>query len=263
MQSTVLPRFTPHGFEVVKAPRGLWKRTRANYRQNKRTTERESFDGNKFFTDPEHIPRIIRNAEQRRLNAEVTDALKPLLEEWSRVKLIPTSTYGVRVYGNGSTLYNHCDIPDTHIISAIFHIDHDLDEPWPLEIEDHDGAIHEVSPEPGEIVFYESATQYHSRLTPLRGRDYGSVFVHFKPVGWSWTRMDMVAAVPPDSGEAKPEDPDRHAIFGLGLPPLKRYIRQYYKDRGLPLLDFYGHDRLALPVQNAAMMVEVVPHAEL
>ena len=30
------------------------------------------------------------------------------------------------------------------VTSCIFHIGHDLDEPWPLEIEDHDGNVHAV-----------------------------------------------------------------------------------------------------------------------
>ena len=47
----------------------------------------------------------------------------------------------VRVYKNGSTLVNHVDRSETHVISCIFHIGHDLDEPWPLEIEDHDGKV--------------------------------------------------------------------------------------------------------------------------
>ena len=32
----------------------------------------------------------------------------------------------------------------------------------------------------------------------MRGRDYGSVFVHYKPVGWSWQPEDIIAAVTPD-----------------------------------------------------------------
>jgi len=52
--------------------------------------------------------------------------------------------YGVRVYKNGSTLVNHVDRSETHVVSCIFHLGHDLDEPWPLEIEDHDGTVHAV-----------------------------------------------------------------------------------------------------------------------
>ena len=46
---------------------------------------------------------------------------------------------------------------------------------------------------------YESAKQYHARLTPMRGRHYGSVFIHYFPSeGWNWTMWDVHVAVPPD-----------------------------------------------------------------
>jgi hypothetical protein len=38
----------------------------------------------------------------------------------------------------------HADTAGTHIISAILHIDHDLDEDWPLEIEDHQVRIRHI-----------------------------------------------------------------------------------------------------------------------
>ena len=38
------------------------------------------------------------------------------------------------------------------------------------------------------MVMYESAKQYHARLTPMRGRHYGSVFIHYYPAeAWNWT----------------------------------------------------------------------------
>ena len=46
---------------------------------------------------------------------------------------------------------NHVDRSETHVVSCIFHIGNDLDEPWPLEIEDHDGKVHAVVMEPGTI----------------------------------------------------------------------------------------------------------------
>jgi hypothetical protein len=42
----------------------------------------------------------------------------------------------------------------THVISSIIHIDHeyfDDDEAWPIEIEDHDGELHAVLLEPGQV----------------------------------------------------------------------------------------------------------------
>ena len=43
---------------------------------------------------------------------------------------------------------------ETHVISSISHIAHEYDddnEPWPLQIEDHDGNLHSISLEPGQV----------------------------------------------------------------------------------------------------------------
>lgn len=41
------------------------------------------------------------------------------------------------------------------MVSSIIHIDHeyyDADkEPWPIEIEDHDGVLHQLLLEPGQV----------------------------------------------------------------------------------------------------------------
>ncbi|CAN0013427.1 unnamed protein product, partial [Sphacelaria rigidula] len=44
------------------------------------------------------------------------------MEEWSGLKLKPTSCYGVRTYHRGSVLANHVDRLDTHVISAIINV---------------------------------------------------------------------------------------------------------------------------------------------
>lgn len=52
-------------------------------------------------------PRFV---EQQTLNWEVINQLKPLHEAWAGgIKLRPTSAYGVRLYGNGSTIVMHND----------------------------------------------------------------------------------------------------------------------------------------------------------
>ena len=56
-----------------------------------------------------------------------------------------------------------------------------VDEAWPLVIEDHDGKEHEVIMEPGQMVLYESARLVHGRPYPLEGKSYTNLFVHFKP----------------------------------------------------------------------------------
>merc|ERR1712167_331080 len=94
---------------------------------------------------------------QEELNYEVLHALKPMFEEWAGVELETTSVYGVRVYRNGSTLNDHLDVLETHVISGILHIDSDLDGPFPIQIEDGTGELASVDLSPGDIMFYESA----------------------------------------------------------------------------------------------------------
>jgi hypothetical protein len=109
----------------------------------------------------------------------------------------------------------------THVISSIIHIDHeyfDDNHPWPIEIEDHDGNLHAVNLEPGQVscrpfrlsgqrgvqndtpffasylclqmLFYESAACLHGRRQVFKGKYYASVFSHYQPVDrtiWNFT----------------------------------------------------------------------------
>jgi hypothetical protein len=147
------------------------------------------------------------------LNAKIIRELVPLHEEWAGgIKLRPTSAYGVRFYQNGSTMVMHNDKPQTHVISSIIHIAHHYDndnEPWPIHIEDHDGNLHAVVLEEGQMLFYESARCLHGRMKPLKGKYYGSLFVHYQPVNkqlWNYTVEDIIAAVPPHWNEGITED---------------------------------------------------------
>jgi hypothetical protein len=119
------------------------------------------------------------------------------------MELQQTSSYGVRLYQNGSSLVMHHDRIKTHVISSIVHIAHKYDnnsEPWPIQIEDHQGTLHSVSLQPGEMLFYESAKCLHGRMEELKGKYYGSIFLHYAPVDknvWSYDHEDVIASVPP------------------------------------------------------------------
>jgi hypothetical protein len=55
-----------------------------------------------------------------------------------------------------STLHSTALQIFTHVISSIVHVAHEYDnddEPWPIEIEDHDGNLHAVNLEPGQVGF--------------------------------------------------------------------------------------------------------------
>ena len=57
-----------------------------------------------------------------------------------------------------------------------------MDEAWPLQIYDlHSGEMTNVTMEPGELLFYESAKCLHGREVPLQGDAFVSLFAHYRP----------------------------------------------------------------------------------
>ena len=112
-------------------------------------------------------------------------------EEWYGAPLVPTWAYGLRVYGEGQTLARHTDHAETHVISSIVHVAADVDDPWPLVVEDAQGERHEVVLEPGQMLLYEGAKLPHSRPEPLHGRYYASLFLHYRPADWPATLAEI------------------------------------------------------------------------
>ncbi|CAE8628885.1 unnamed protein product [Polarella glacialis] len=134
------------------------------------------------------LPQDLRN--------KIETSMRPILAKWSGFEpddLQLTAIYGVRLYHNGSVLYDHVDRVDTHVISAILEVQHMVGgaeadaadkELWPLHILDHDGGQHRVRNQVGQMILYESATCAHGRPQPFIGREFANVFVHFAPRGW-------------------------------------------------------------------------------
>mmetsp|Transcript_1149 Transcript_1149/g.1195 ORF Transcript_1149/g.1195 Transcript_1149/m.1195 type:complete len:144 (-) Transcript_1149:79-510(-) len=97
----------------------------------------------------------------------------------------------------------HNDKVDTHVISSILHIDHEYDseeEPWEIQIEDNNGHLHSLPLERGQMLFYESSKALHGRMKKLKGKYYGSIFLHYAPVDktiWNWRKDDVIDYVPP------------------------------------------------------------------
>ena len=82
----------------------------------------------------------------------------------------------------GATLLPHVDRMSTHALSLIINVDQGgMRTPWPLEIYDHAGKKHQVTIEPGELVYYESAHCMHGRPLPLDGHYFVNVFAHYRP----------------------------------------------------------------------------------
>jgi hypothetical protein len=61
------------------------------------------------------------------------------------------------------------------VSSCIINVDQDLDEPWPIEVYDHNGKAYNVTMQPGDMVLYESSTVLHGRPFPMKGRHYVSL----------------------------------------------------------------------------------------
>ena len=126
------------------------------------------------------IPTLL--FEDRQFNARFAADLQPLHEAWAGVPLELSYCYGIRCYQRGTYLHNHVD-RQPHIVSATICVDHELDSPWPLHIENVDGEVSQVDLEPGEFVLYEGTRLAHGRPYPLDGDFYAGIFVHYRPAG--------------------------------------------------------------------------------
>mmetsp|Transcript_11376 Transcript_11376/g.16920 ORF Transcript_11376/g.16920 Transcript_11376/m.16920 type:complete len:468 (-) Transcript_11376:74-1477(-) len=182
VQPQGLPRFTEVGFKKIRVPDDVWDTIISYYRNNKNRPKIEQWQKGNVYTNNIEAPSFMVNLpEIGGLKPKVFGGLRPILEEWSGVKLVPTSCYGIRAYTEGSWLSNHVDTRNTHAVSAIINIDQDVTEPWPLMIFDHAGNSHNITMAPRDMVLYESAVCVHGRPTTLQGKFYTNMFVHFKP----------------------------------------------------------------------------------
>ena len=183
------------GFEKVALDAAIHRRLLDHFHANARNFRAESEPGTEDIllrteNDRAH-PALLFFDEA--FNQALMQDLKPRHEAWSGMPLENSACYGIRVYQSGSYLYNHVDHTNTHVVSSTICVDHRLNSPWPLYIEDHDGIPHEISIEPGEMVFYESAKLVHGRPYTMDGDFYASIFVHYRPLDW---------AVPPEGSLA-------------------------------------------------------------
>eukprot|EP01041_Mallomonas_annulata_P008053 gene8053-16511_t len=193
VQGRMVPSFTEFGFKVIQAPPHLHKKLldavrKATENWNDIPYEHEV---DAIYHPEGLIPKFVYIGG---LAQEVHKELLAIHEEWAGgIKLRPTSAYGVRLYQNQSSLAMHHDKVESHVISSIFHIDHEYDddnEPWTIEIEDLNGQLHSVVLERGQprstshftllkMLHYESAKCLHGRMSSFKGKYYGSIFLHY------------------------------------------------------------------------------------
>lgn len=69
----------------------------------------------------------------------------------------------------------HVDVDRLPLVSScIIQVAQDVDEPWPIEVYDHNGKAWNVTMQPGDLTLYESHTVLHGRPFPMKGRFYVS-----------------------------------------------------------------------------------------
>eukprot|EP00428_Durinskia_dybowskii_P064349 CAMPEP_0170377754 /NCGR_PEP_ID=MMETSP0117_2-20130122/12440_1 /TAXON_ID=400756 /ORGANISM="Durinskia baltica, Strain CSIRO CS-38" /LENGTH=448 /DNA_ID=CAMNT_0010633071 /DNA_START=385 /DNA_END=1731 /DNA_ORIENTATION=- len=199
----------------MKAPAAAWDPLIAFYEANQHSEKLEDWPRGNTYVNSWEVPSYMVSLENRSLRGglavkqKVWDGVKPILEEWTGQKLEPTSLYGIRIYKDGAILSTHVDrLP--LVTSAIIQVAQDLDDPWPIEVYDHNGKAYNVTMEPGDMVLYESHTVLHGRPFPLRGRKYANVFVHFQPIG-----HDAINQQDQQERNAHPKKPVNNRIRNL------------------------------------------------
>lgn len=188
-------KYTKMGFKAGMkfkdiSPEG-WKGIVDFWRENQGTHNevKEPWDESNIYVNHWEAKTTIAHLPQR-VKTIIWNDLSRALGDWAGVdgtKLVGSSIYGIRRYHNGSVLMNHLDRGDELVLSAIINVDQGkMDEPWPLQVYDHQLQPHIVFMEPGDCVFYESASIIHGRPFPLRGEYMANVFAHTKPHDWSY-----------------------------------------------------------------------------
>ena len=172
--------YTKKGFKKAKLDENLYEKLKLFYINSLDNFKDEFVEGEFIQSEETAVPSTLLDLTDA-LKEEIHSSLQKPLEKWSRIELNPTYVYGIRDYKKGAVLVPHRDRKNTHIISAIINIAQDIDEEWPLIIEDHYYRKHKVYLEPGEIIFYESARLLHGRPDPLKGRSFANIFCHFSP----------------------------------------------------------------------------------
>ena len=180
-----IPNYTKAGFYQSKLPEDLFNKITQFYNANRVKLKDEHIPGNFVFHKEKKgkvSSSLVKLSDS--LAKEIHDKMKPAMESWCGKKLDPTFVYGIRVYHDRSVLASHRDRLETHIISAIINVDQEVNEDWPLIIEDNYGRRHSVILKPGDMVFYEGARLEHGRPIPFNGNSFANIFCHFKPTDY-------------------------------------------------------------------------------
>lgn len=223
----IAPNFTEYGWAVTRAPQRLLDELLSSLHKGL-SAPRMEFEGTgtSCIDAPERpLYHPIGDLERRAMLE-----LRPVAEAWvnhdkseKRIHLIGNNAYGLRLYQNQSRLNMHVDKKESHIISAILHVDHDKEsKPWPIVIEDYHGNLNEVVLERGDVLLYESSKCFHGRPKRFEGTWYTSLFIHFYPSDWkrAYNSLDIHYRIPPDWNKVLPP---KHGLEKLVMAETSAY----------------------------------------
>lgn len=191
-----IPRFTEHGFKVVKLPPKTWDLIREAYVLLQNNMREEVWEGKENIIGGEgNTSDLLDFSQLPTIRNIIHQQLQPFHEAFieNKAEIEPSFIYGIRSYNKGSTLTPHVDRIETHHISSIICVDKNLScgcgpnkepEDWALEIQDHQGNFHSIYTEPGDMILYESAACEHGRKLPFKGTFFRNFFVHYKLTDW-------------------------------------------------------------------------------
>lgn len=187
-QPRSMRNYTAKGFTKTRAPEEVISLIKEFWEENKDEASVEWQIPTTYHNNWEVPPTILRVDDRKlkgggkQLQAMISNAARDFMEDWTGQRLASSSVYGIRIYHRGSILTPHTDrLP--LVSSAIINVAQDCDEdnPWPLEVYDHDGVAHNVSMEPGDMVLYESHSVIHGRPFKSHCDFYANVFIRTCP----------------------------------------------------------------------------------
>ena len=193
MQRRQLPAFTAEGFVVEPTPLAVHEALRA-------VDSPPVFDVappelSAVFVDK--VPGLIDISALDSAvvpPANLAEALRPHLEQWSGQAVEYTTSSGIWRAVGGETVRRHVNLLESQVLSALIHIDGDA---WPVHFEDRGSRLQQVTLEPGQMLMYEGATCAWARPEPFAGSQSTWLEVHFRPVsGWNFTERDILSRPP-------------------------------------------------------------------
>lgn len=190
-QPSSMVNYTETGFQLIQAPKTLVEVISKFWKQNHYKGMQEQWPVASTHVNYWEAPTYLISVDDKglrgsgpELKKQIWEASAAVLEEWTSQELQPCSLYGIRVYGTGAIMLPHVDrLP--LVASAIIPVAQDLEEPWPLEVYNHDGKAHNITMKPGEMLLFESHSVIHGHPFPLKGEFAAYLFVHFEPTGSS------------------------------------------------------------------------------